>query len=131
MKIKKKDLIFIHKFIWSYIYKEVETYEDRNYINLPLNFNIKEMKNKALVLLLDGEIITNNLFNYLSHNYCCILCLIFRHSENGCFDCPLKDCNSLYSRYQEAKKGSLSEIRQIYYSIDKAHIPEYIEIPEE
>ena len=131
MKVSRKDLIFIHKFIWSYIYREVDTYKDTFIGNLPLNFNIKEMKNKALVLLLDYEIITNNLFNYLSYNNCCILCLIFRHSENGCNDCPLKDCNSPYSLYQEARKGSLPAIREIYYSIDKAHIPEYIEIPEE
>ena len=126
MKIKKKDLIFIHKFIWSHIYSEVESYKDRIII-----FNIKEMKNKSLSLLLDDEIITNNLFNYLRHNNGCILCLIFRYSENGCFDCPLKDCISPYSMYQETKKGSLSAIREIYYSIDKAHIPEYIEIPED
>ena len=129
MKIQKKDLIFIHKFIWSYIYREVEYYQDRNIINLPLN--IKEMKNNVIRLLLDNEIITNTMVNCLSNNNCCILCLIFRYSENGCFYCPLKDCNSTNSKYQEARKGSLSAIRNIYYSIDKGSIPEYIEISEE
>lgn len=130
MRIKKKDLIFIHKFIWSYIHIEIETYKDRN-INLQLYFNIHEMKIKAVSLLLDYEIITNAMFNYLSINKCCILCLIFNNSENRCFDCPLKDCNSINSKYQVARKGSLHAIRDIYYSIDKALIPEYIEIPEE
>ena len=131
MKIKKKDLIFIHKFIWSYIYREVEDYHDRNIINLPRYFNLIAMKNKAVSLLLDDEIITNTLFDYLTiHNFC-ILCFLFVVSENGCHDCPLKDCNLPYSKYQEARKGSLHAIRDIYYSIDKAIIPEYIEIPEE
>lgn len=130
MKILKKDLIFIHKFIWSYIYREVKSYKDRNIINLPLSFNIRSMKNKAVNLLLDEEIITNTMSNYLSFHYFCILCLLFRCSENGCFDCPLKDCNSPDSMYQKTKKGSLSAIRDIYYSIDKALIPEYIEIQE-
>ena len=130
MKIKKKDLIFIHKFIWAYIYKEVKDYKYRN-INIPINFNIKEMKNKAVSLLLHEGIITDSLFNYLSiHNFC-ILCLIFMHSEIGCFDCPLKYCDLPFSMYEESKKGSLSAIREIYYSIDKEYIPEYIEIPEE
>ena len=128
MKIKKKDLIFIHKFIWSYIYREVEDYQDRNFMNLPHDFNLISMKKKAISLLLENEIITNSLYNYLSLHYCCILCLIFRRSAIGCFDCPLKDCNSPYSLYQEARKGSLPAIREIYYSIDKAHTPEYIEI---
>lgn len=131
MKIKKKDLIFIHKFIWSHIYKEVEYIQDINMSNSTISFNIRKMKNKAISLLLDDKIITNNLDNYLSYHNGCILCLIFRHSENGCLDCPLKDCNSPYSLYQEARKGSLSAIRKIYYSIDIAIIPEYIEIPEE
>ena len=131
MKIQKKDLIFIHKFIWSYIYIEVEDYKDRNIINLPLNFNFKEMKNKAVSLLLHDGVITDELFICLSlHNFC-ILCLIFNNSENRCFDCPLKDCNLINSKYQVAIKGSLPAIRDIYCSIDKAHIPEYIEIPEE
>ena len=131
MKIQKKDLIFIHKFIWSYIYKEVEHIQDINMSNSTISFNIRKMKNKAISLLLDDKIITNNLYNYLSCHIVCILCLIFRYSENGCFDCPLKDCNSYYSLYQQARKGSLPAIRGIYYSIDKAIIPEYIEIPEE
>lgn len=131
MKIKKKDLIFIHKFIWSYIYKEVEVYKDRNIFNIPTNFNIKEMKNKAVSLLLHVGIITDSMFNYLSTHNFCILCLIFMHSEIGCFDCPLKFCDLPYSMYQESKKGSLSAIIEIYYSIDKVYIPEYIEIPEE
>ena len=130
MRIKKKDLIFIHKFIWSYIHAEIETYKDRNII-LPLIFNIHEMKHKAISLLLDNEIINNTMYNYLRINNCCILCLIFRYSENGCLDCPLEDCAFSYSKYQKARKGSLSAIRDIYYSIDKALIPEYIEIPEE
>lgn len=130
MRIKKKDLIFIHKFIWSYIHIEIETYKDRN-INLPLNFNIYRMKNKAISLLLEYEIINNTMYNYLSINNCCILCLIFSYSENGCLDCPLEDCTFSYSKYQMARIGSLSAIRDIYYSIDKALIPEYIEIPEE
>ena len=131
MKIQKKDLIFIHKFIWTYIYKEVEVYKDRNIINLPRDFNLIAMKNKAVSLLLDDEIITNTLFNYLSHCNFCVLCFLFVVSENGCNDCPLKDCNSPYSLYQEARKGSLPAIRDIYYSIDKALIPHIIEIPEE
>lgn len=131
MKIQKKDLIFIHKFIWLYVYKEVELIKDRNMINSTLDVNIRLMKNKAVDLLLDEEIINNTMSNYLSFNHACILCLLFRRSENGCNDCPLKDCNSTYSLYQEARKGSLSAIRDIYYSIDKALIPEYIEIPEE
>lgn len=48
MKIQKKDLIFIHKFIWSYIYNEVKDYQYRNNINFQLYFNIKEIKNKAI-----------------------------------------------------------------------------------
>lgn len=129
MKIQKKDLIFIHKFIWSYIYREVEYYHDRNNINLPSDFNLIAMKNKGVSLLLDDEIITNTLFDYLTnHNFLRIM-FLFVVSENGCHDCSLKDCNSLYSLYQEARKGSLPAIREIYYSIDKAHIPEYIEIP--
>lgn len=131
MKIQKKDLIFTHKFIWSHIYDEVEDYKDRNIYNFPLNFNIREIKNEAINLLLDNEIITNTMYDYLTYNSCCILCLIFKSSKNGCNDCPLKDCNSPCSMYQEVRKGSLSAIREIYYSIDKAHIPEYIEIPEE
>lgn len=129
MKIQKKDLIFIHKFIWSYIYREVEDYKDRN-INFRTDFNILSMKNKAVNLLLDEEIINNTMSNYLSFHHFCILCLLFICSENGCFDCPLKDCNSNDSMYQKAKKGSLSAIRDIYYSIDKALIPEHIEIQE-
>ena len=129
MKIQKKDLIFIHKFIWSYIYREVEDYKDRN-INFRTDFNILSMKKKAVNLLLDEEIINNTMSNYLSFHYFCILCLLFRCSENGCFDCPLKDCNSNYSMYQKTKKGSLSAIRDIYYSIDKALIPEHLEIQE-
>ena len=131
MKIKKKDLIFIHKFIWSHIYKEVKDYQYRNGINCTLGFNIKQMKNKAISLLLENEIITNTLFNYLSTRNCCILCLIFTHSENGCFDCPLKDCGFYGSKYNKACKGSLSAIRDIYYSIDEVFIPDYIEIPED
>ena len=131
MLVKREELIFIHKFIWSYIYREVEDYKARFIGNLPLNFNIRAMKNKALTLLLDEEIITNTMFNYLSYNNCCILCLIFRYSENGCIDCPLKGCDTYYSMYHQARKGTLHAIREIYYSIDKAHIPEYIEIPEE
>ena len=128
MKIKKKDLIFIHKFIWTYIYKEVDDYKDRNIFNIPINFNIKEMKNKAVSFLLKEEVITDELFICLSlHNFC-ILCLIFTFSENGCIDCPLKHCNSPCSTYQQARKGSLSAIREIYYSIDKARIPYDIEI---
>lgn len=131
MKIQKKDLIFIHKFIWSYIYKEVEVYKDRNIFNFPRDFKLIAMKNKAVSLLLEDEIITDSLFNYLrTHNFC-VLCLIFTHSENGCFDCPLKDCNSPWSMYQQARKGSLHAIRDIYYSIDKALIPHIIEITEE
>ena len=129
MKIQKKDLIFIHKFIWAYIYREVEDYKDRN-INFRTDFNILSMKKKAVNLLLDEEIINNTMSNYLSFHNFCILCLLFRCSENGCFDCPLKDCNSNDSMYQKAKKGSLSAIRDIYYSIDKALIPEHIEIQE-
>lgn len=131
MKIKKKDLIFIHKFIWSHIYKEVEYIRDINMSNSTIVFNIRKMKNKHISVLLDDKIITNNLDNYLSYHHGCILCLIFRHSENDCFGCPLKDCSSPYSLYQEARKGSLNAIRDIYYSIDKAHIPDSIEIPEE
>ena len=131
MKIQNKDLIFIHKFIWSYIYKEVEVYKDRNIINLPRDFNLIAMKNKAVSLLLDDEIITNNLFDYLTKHNFCVLCFLSVVSENGCNDCPLKDCNSPYSLYQEARKGSLPAIRDIYYSIDKALIPHIIEIPEE
>lgn len=130
MKIQKKDLIFIHKFIWSYVYKEVELIQDRNMINSTLGFNIRAMKNKAVNLLLDEEIINNTMSNYLSFYNFCILCLLFKCSENGCFDCPLKDCNSPDSMYQKTKKGSLSAIRDIYYSIDKALIPERIEIQE-
>lgn len=128
MKIKKKDLIFIHKFIWSYIYKEVDDYKDRNILNIPINFNTKEMKNKAVSLLLQEGVITEELVIYLSSHNFCILCLLFTFSENGCFDCPLKDCNSPRSMYQEARKGSLSAIRDIYYSIDKAIIPDIIEL---
>lgn len=128
MKIQKKDLIFIHKFICSYIYREVEDYHDRNIINLPRDFNLIAMKSKAVSLLLDDEIITNTLFDYLTNHNFCILCLLFTVSENGCFDCPLKDCNSPRSMYQEARKGSLSAIRDIYYSIDKALIPDVIEL---
>jgi hypothetical protein len=83
MKIQKKDLIFIHKFIWSYIYKEVEDYKYRNIINFPHDFNLVAMKKKAVSLLLDNEIITNTMFNYLSHNNFCVLCLLFAASENG------------------------------------------------
>ena len=126
MKIQKKDLIFIHKFIGAYIYKEVEVYKDINIINLPQNFNFKEMKNKALSLLLEERIITDELFICLSlHNFC-VLCLVW--SENGCIYCPLKDCNSSRSMYQVARKGSLPAIRDIYYSIDKALIPDIIEL---
>ena len=77
MKIQKKDLIFIHKFIWSYIHIEVETYKDTFIGDLPLNFNfnIRGMKNKAISLLLENEIITNTLFNYLSH--CNFLYIMF------------------------------------------------------
>ena len=128
MKIQKKDLIFIHKFIWAYIYKEVEDYQDRNIINLPLNFNIKAMKNKAVSLLLEDEIIAEPVFNYLSKHNFCVLCLIFTYSERGCLDCPLKYCNTFGSCYLEARKGSLSAIREIYYSIDKARIPASIRI---
>lgn len=128
MKIKKKDLIFIHKFIWAYIYKEVEDYKDRNIINLPKNFNFKEMKNKALSLLLEERIITDVLMDWLSTHNFCVLCLIFDWSEKGCIECPLKDCNSSRSMYQQARKGSLSAIRDIYYSIDKALIPDIIEL---
>ena len=127
MKIKKKDLICIHKFIWSYIYKEVEDYKDRN-INSPENFNFKEMKNKAISLLLEEHIITDALMVCLSTHNFCVLCLIFVWSENGCIDCPLKDCNSPRSMYQQARKGSLLAIRDIYYSIDKALIPDIIEL---
>ena len=131
MKIQKKDLIFIHKFIWSYIYKEVKDYQYRNGINCTLGFNIKQMKNKAISLLLENEIITNTLFNYLSHCNFCILCLVVINSENGCIDCPLKDCSLSSSKYIKAYKGSLHVIRDIYYSIDEVFIPDYIEIPEE
>lgn len=131
MKIKKKDLIFIHKFIWSYIYKEVKDYQYRNTINSTLRFNITQMKNKAISLLLENEIITNTLFNYLSHCNRCILCLVVINSENSCIDCPLKDCSFSSSKYKKAYKGSLSSIRDIYYSIDEVFIPDYIEIPEE
>ena len=130
MKIQKKDLIFIHKFIWSYVYKEVELIQDRNMINSTLGVNIRSMKNKAVNLLLDEEIINNTMSNYLSLYNFCILCLLFRCSENRCFDCPLKDCHSQDSMYQKTKKGSLLAIRDIYYSIDKALIPEHIEIQE-
>ena len=130
MKIKKKDLIFIHKFIWSYIYREVEDYHDKN-INLLRNVNLILMKNKALSLLLEHEMITNTLFDYITHHNVCVLCFLSVVSENGCHDCPLKDCNARHSLYQEAGKGNLSAIIDIYYSIDKASIPEYIEIPEE
>ena len=131
MKIQKKDLIFIHKFIWAYIYKEVKYYHARNIINLPRDFNFIAMKNKAVSLLLDYEIITNTLFDYLINHNFCVLCFLFAVSENCCHDCPLKDCNSPYSLYQEARKGSLPAIRDIYYSIDEVFIPDYIEIPEE
>ena len=131
MKIKKKDLIFIHKFIWSYIYKEVKDYQYRNGINCTLGFNIKEMKKKAFRLLLDEEIITNTMFNYLSHCNFCILCLVVINSKNCCIDCPLINCEFSSSKYTKAYKGNLPAIRDIYYSIDEIFIPDYIEIPEE
>lgn len=131
MKIQKKDLIFTHKFIWSYIYKEVEDYKDRNIFNFPRDFNLIAMKNKAVSLLLEEGIITDSLFNYLSTHNFCVLCLLFTDSENGCHDCPLNQCAFPYSLYHEARKGKLSAIRDIYYSIDEVFLPDYIEIPEE
>ena len=123
MKVTREELIYIHKRIWD----EVK-YVLHDGLK-PDSDDLQLMKDSYIFDMMNKNEVSALALNFVYSNSSCVFCALF--SADYCNNCPLHDCVTPESLYQQVLKGSEEACVKIRDLIYKVFIPEYIEIPEE
>lgn len=122
MKATREELIYIHKRIWNAV---------RDYIKYSHGEidSLLFIKDCCINNMAKENVVSQQTLKWIYRNSACVFCALF--SADFCKNCPLHDCVTDISLYQQVLNGSEEacvEIRDLIYQAD---IPDYIEIPEE
>lgn len=123
MKVTREELIYIHKRIWNSLYRVIKK------LGKITPSDVQFYKDDLLCDIYNENIVSNEALNYVYKHSSCVLCCLYL--SDFCNNCPLQDCTTPESLYQQILKGSPEACLKIRDLIYVANIPEYIEIPEE
>lgn len=120
MQVTREELIYIHKRIWNSLYRLIKK------LGKITPSDVQFYKDGLLCDIYNENIVSNEALNYVYKHRSCVLCCLY--SSDFCNNCPLQDCTTPESLYQQFLKGSPEACLKIRDSIYKADIPDYIEI---
>lgn len=119
----REELIYIHKRIWNNVKCVIHDGLKPNSADLQL------MKDSYIFDMLNENVVSGASLSLVYQNSSCVFCALF--SQDFCNNCPLHDCVTPESLYQQVLNGSEEACIKIRDLIYEADIPEYIENPEE
>ena len=123
MRVSREELICIHKIIWDNVKGNVNNVSSMN------SGVLQCIKDSYIIDMINENIFSQQALKWVYLNCSCVFCALF--SADFCNKCPLQDCVTPESLYQQVLKGSEEACVKIRDLIYYAQIPEYIEIPEE
>ena len=119
MKATREELIYIHKRIWDGV---------RGYINHSHDIIVPTLsiKHACIQNMINENKVSQQTLKWVYRNSACVFCALFL--KDICNGCPLHDCTSPESLYNQVLNGSEEACVKIRDLIYKADIPDYIEI---
>ena len=120
MKVTREELIYIHKRIWDNVKENV------NKGTITNSGELQCIKDSYIIDMINENVVSLNSLRWVYLNSSCVFCALF--SAEFCNNCPLHDCVTPESLYQQVLKGSEEACVKIRDLIYYAQIPEYIEI---
>ena len=123
MKVTREELIYIHKRIWDNVKENVNKGKITN------GGELQCIKDSYIIDMINENVVSLNALRWVYLNSSCVFCALF--SAEFCNNCPLHDCVTPESLYQQVLKGSEEACVKIRDLIYYEQIPEYIEIYEE
>ena len=118
MKVSREELIYIHKRIWN----GVRDYIKHSHGEIDSILFIKE---SCIHNMINENEVSQQTLKWVYKNSACVFCALFL--ADFC-NCPLHDCTTPESLYQQVLKGSEEACVKIRDLIYYADIPDYIEI---
>jgi len=119
MQATREELIYIHKRIWNDV---------RDYIKYSPGKidSILFIKDCCIQNMINENKVSQQILKWVFMNSACVFCALF--SDDFCNNCPLHDCTTPESLYQQVLNGSEEACVKIRDLIYNADIPDYIEI---
>lgn len=122
MQATREELIYIHKTIWNTLYRVIKK------LGKITPSDLQFYKDGLLRDIYNENIVSKEVLNYVYKHSSCVLCCLY--ASDFCNNCPLQDCSTPESLYQQILKGSPEDCLKIRDLIYNADIPDYIEIEE-
>ena len=95
----------------------------------PNSADLQCMKDSYIYDMVNENVVSQYVLSWVYKHSSCVFCALY--SADFCNNCPLYECVTPESLYQQVLKGSEEACVKIRDSIYYADIPDYIEIPEE